>query len=397
MEKLSQRLGKLSPSATFAMSAKSAELVRRGIDVINMSVGEPDFNTPDFIKDAGKQAIDNNITRYSPVPGYLNLREAICRRLLQDHGLEYEPSCIVVSNGAKQSIANTILALVNPGDEVIVPTPCWVSYRQLILLAGGVPVEVFAGVESGFKVTPEQIEAAVTPKTRLLMLNSPCNPSGAVYSRGELEAIAEVVRSHEGLMVISDEIYEKISFCGRLTSIAELPGMRERTIIVNGVSKAYAMTGWRIGYIAAPLWVAKGCSLLQGQYTSGPSSISQMAALAAFDSDQSCCETMRAAFQKRRDLISGLTADIPGLEVSSPMGAFYLFPKCSHYFGKTLRGHVIANATDFVMYLLEEAHVACVAGDSFGAPEYFRMSFALAEERITEAVGRIKSALAKKQ
>jgi len=373
------------------MAQKSAELAASGIDVINMSVGEPDFNTPDFIKDAGKRAIDDNVTRYSPVAGYVPLRKAICARLLADHGLVYDPSEIVVSNGAKQSIANVIMTLVNPGDEVVIPAPFWVSYSQAVLLAEGVPVPVFAGVESEFKPTAGQIRAAMTPKTRLVILNSPCNPTGAVYSAAELEEIAAVVKAHEGVMVLSDEIYEKISFCGRIPSIAELPGMQERTVIVNGVSKAYAMTGWRIGYIAAPAWLAKACVTLQGQYTSGPASMSQMAALEAFASDQSCCESMRAQFERRRDLIVSLVREIPGLSCTVPSGAFYLFPKCSSFFGKKLNGRLISNATDFVMYLLEEAHVACVAGDSFGAPDYFRMSFALSEDRIAEAVRRIET------
>jgi len=390
---LSNRLQSLRPSATFAMSQKSAELQAQGIDVINMSVGEPDFDTPDHIKAAGKKAIDDNITRYSPVPGYVGLRKAIQKRIKEDHGLDYAIDQIIVSNGAKQSITNAILALINPGDEVLIPAPYWVSYSQMVLLAEGTPIELYAGIDQDFKITPDQLEKAITPRTKLIFFNSPSNPTGAVYSKAELEAIAEVIKKHDGLLVLSDEIYEKISYCGKLTSIAELPGMQERTIMVNGVSKAYAMTGWRIGYIAAPQWIAKGCNVLQGQYTSGPGSISQKAAEAAFAEDQACCETMRQAFEKRRDLITRLAKDIPGLETNTPEGAFYLFPKCSYYFGKTLKGHKINDATDFAMYLLEEAHVACVAGDSFGAPEHFRMSYALSDERITEALTRIKNAL----
>lgn len=387
---ISDRLMSLQPSATFAMAQKSAELAAQGVDVINMSVGEPDFDTPDFVKAAGKKAIDDNFTRYSPVAGFADLRRAVCERLRADHGLVYDPACIVVSNGAKQSIANVVLATVNPGDEVVIPAPYWVSYSQVVLLAGGVPVPVFAGVEAGFKPTAEQIGSAITAKTRLVILNSPSNPTGAVYSREELEAIAAVVKAHEGVMVLSDEIYEKISFCGHISSIAELPGMQDRTVVVGGVSKAYAMTGWRIGYIAAPAWLAKACTTLQGQYTSGPASMCQMAALEAFSSDQSCCERMRASFERRRDLLVGLIREVPGLECSVPDGAFYLFPRCSSFFG---RRDGVENATDFVMFLLEKAHVACVAGDSFGAPDYFRMSFALSEERIAEAVSRIGRAL----
>ncbi|MCQ2183384.1 MAG: pyridoxal phosphate-dependent aminotransferase [Bacteroidales bacterium] len=390
---LSTRLQSLKPSATLAMSQKSAELQAQGIDIINMSVGEPDFNTPDHIKAAGKKAIDDNITRYSPVPGYPGLRKAIQNRIKEDHGLDYAIDQIIVSNGAKQSITNAILTLINPGDEVLIPAPYWVSYSQMVLLAEGTPIELYAGIEQDFKITPDQLQKAITPRTKLLLLNSPCNPTGTVYSKSELEALAEIIRSHDDILILSDEIYEKITYCGKVTSIAELPGMQERTIIVNGVSKAYAMTGWRIGYIAAPQWIAKGCNILQSQYTSGPGSISQKAAEAAFAQDQSCCEEMRKAFEKRRDLITRLAKEIPGLESNTPEGAFYLFPKCSSFFGKTLKGHKISNATDFVMYLLEVAHVACVSGDAFGAPEYFRMSYALSDERITEALTRIKNAL----
>lgn len=390
---LSTRIQKLSPSATFAMAQKSAELLAQGIDVINMSVGEPDFDTPDFIKESGKQAIDNNITRYSPVSGYLKLRESICRRLMADHGLSYKPSQIVVSNGAKQSIANAMLALINPGDEVIIPSPYWVTYSQSVLLADGAPIIIPTKIEADFKISPAQLENAITDRTRLLILNAPSNPTGSVYSASELAAIAEVIKAHDGVLVLSDEIYEKLSYCGKVMSIAELPGMQERTIVVNGVSKAYAMTGWRIGYMAAPLWIAEACNVLQGQYTSGPCSISQMAAETAFSSSQSACDQMCSSFEKRRDLICNLLDKVPGLECNTPMGAFYVFPKCSSFFGKTLKGFTISNSSDFVMYLLSEAHVACVAGDAFGAPEHFRMSFALSPERISEAVRRIQTAL----
>lgn len=394
MNTLSNRLLALSPSATFAMSERSAELRSQGIDVINMSVGEPDFHTPDAIKDAAKAAIDANVTTYSPVPGYADLKKAVCAKLLRENSLKYEPSQIVVSNGAKQSITNTVLALVNPGDEVIIPAPYWVSYPQMVRLAGGVPVFVHAGIENDFKITAAQLEAAITPRTRLLILCSPCNPTGSIYSAEELAALASVIQSHEGMYVISDEIYEHLNYSGAHSSIASVPGMVERTVIVNGVSKAYAMTGWRIGFIAAPLWIAKGCSLLQGQYTSGPCSVSQMAALAAWNGDQDCVEQMRRAFARRRDLIVSLAREIPGLEVNVPQGAFYLFSKCSSYFGKRYGERVIRNSSDFAMYLLEIGHVATVGGDAFGDPDCFRMSYALSDENIAEAMHRIAAALA---
>lgn len=402
MDKLSDRLLSMAPSATLAMSAKSAELKAQGIDVINMSVGEPDFNTPDAIKDAAKKAIDDNITRYSPVPGYADLKKAIAAKLLRENSLEYAPSQIVVSSGAKHCIANAIMALVNPGDEVIIPAPYWVSYPQLATLAGGVPVHIPATIDNDFKITPAQLEAAITPRTRLIILCSPCNPTGSIYSREELNALAEVILAHERIIVISDEIYEHLNYSGAHASIATCPGMKERTAIVNGVSKAYAMTGWRIGFIAAPEWIAKGCSLLQGQFTSGPCSVSQMAAIAAWNGDQQCVETMRRAFQRRRDLIVKLAREIPGLEVNVPQGAFYLFPKCSSYFGRkcaecetagSWSGRTIENSTDFAMFLLEVGHVATVSGDAFGSPECFRMSYALSDDNITEALKRISKAL----
>ena len=353
MAQLSNRLNRLAPSATLAMSQKSSEMKAQGIDVINMSVGEPDFNTPDHIKAAAKKAVDDNYSRYSPVPGYPDLRKAISAKLKNENGLDYSPSEILVSNGAKQSVCNTIMALVNEGEEVIIPAPYWVSYPQMVKLAGGEPVIVNAGFEQNFKMTPEQLEAAITPKTRMLILCSPSNPTGSVYSQQELAALAEVILRHEDLFVLADEIYEHINYVGEHASIAKVEGMRERAIIVNGVSKAYAMTGWRIGYIAAPEWIVKGCNKLQGQYTSGPCSVSQKAAEAAYTLDQECVETMRQAFQRRRDLIVELAKDIPGLEVNVPEGAFYLFPKCSSFFGKTDGKHTISNSTDFAMYLLE--------------------------------------------
>ena len=335
MAQLSDRLQRLAPSATLAMSQKSSEMKAQGIDVINMSVGEPDFNTPDHIKAAAKKAVDENFSRYSPVPGYADLRTAIAEKLKKENGLDYTTSEILVSNGAKQSVCNTLMALVNDGDEVIIPAPYWVSYPQMVKLAGGEPVIVEAGFDQNFKMTPEQLEAAITPKTRMLILCSPSNPTGSVYSKDELAALAEVIKRHEDLFVLADEIYEHINYVGRHESIAQFPGMKERAIIVNGVSKAYAMTGWRIGYIAAPEWIVKGCNKLQGQYTSGPCSVSQKAAEFAYTASQDCVEEMRKAFERRRDLIVRLAKDIPGLEVNVPEGAFYLFPKCSSFYGKT--------------------------------------------------------------
>ena len=395
MAQLSNRLNRLAPSATLAMSQKSSEMKAQGIDVINMSVGEPDFNTPDHIKEAAKKAIDENYSRYSPVPGYPDLRKAIVAKLKNENGLEYGINEILVSNGAKQSVCNTVMALCNDGDEVIIPAPYWVSYPQMAKLAGAEPVIVNAGFEQNFKMTPEQLEAAITPKTRMLILCSPSNPTGSVYSQEELDALAKVILSHEELYVLADEIYEHINYVGKHASIAKAEGMRERTIIVNGVSKAYAMTGWRIGYIAAPEWIVKGCNKLQGQYTSGPCSVSQKAAEAAYTMDHTCVETMRQAFQRRRDLIVELAKDIPGLEVNVPEGAFYLFPKCSSFYGKACGDKVVNNSTDLAMFLLEEGHVATVGGDAFGDPECFRMSYATSDDNIREAMKRIKETLAK--
>lgn len=394
MTQLSDRLNRLAPSATLAMSQKSGEMKAQGIDVINMSVGEPDFNTPDHIKEAAKKAIDENYSRYSPVPGYADLRKAIVNKLKNENGLEYSTSEILVSNGAKQSVCNTVMALVNDGEEVIIPAPYWVSYPQMVKLAGGTPVIVEAGFEQNFKMTPEQLEAAITPKTRMLILCSPSNPTGSVYSAEELEGLAEVIKKHDGLYVLADEIYEHINYVGKHNSIAHIEGMKERTIIVNGVSKAYAMTGWRIGFIAAPEWIVKGCNKLQGQYTSGPCSVSQKAAEAAYTTSQECVETMRKAFERRRDLIVELAKEIPGLEVNKPEGAFYLFPKCSSFYGKSYNGKTINNSTDLAMFLLETGHVATVGGDAFGDPHCFRMSYATSDENIREAMKRIKETLA---
>ncbi len=394
MAQLSNRLQRLAPSATLAMSQKSSEMKAQGIDVINMSVGEPDFDTPEHIKNAAKLAIDENYTRYSPVPGYPELRQAIARKLERENHLHYQPSEILVSNGAKQSVCNTVMALVNPGEEVIIPAPYWVSYPQMALLAGGTPVFVEATFEQNFKMTPEQLEAAITPKTRLLILCSPSNPTGSVYNKEELRALANIILKHEDLYVLADEIYEHINYVGHHESIAQFPGMKERTIIVNGVSKAYAMTGWRIGYIAAPEWIVKGCNKLQGQYTSGPCSMSQKAAEFAYIQSQECVEEMRLAFERRRNLIVKLARQIPGLEVNVPEGAFYLFPKCSSFYGKTTpNGKVINNSTDLAMFLLEVGHVATVGGDAFGDPNCFRMSYATSDDNIREAMRRIGEAL----
>lgn len=395
MAELSNRLNRLAPSATLAMSQKSSEMKAQGVDVINLSVGEPDFNTPDHIKEAAKKAIEDNFSRYSPVPGYPELRKAIVAKLKNENGLDYSMSEILVSNGAKQSVCNTVMALVNDGEEVIIPAPYWVSYPQMVKLAGGTPVIVNAGFDQDFKMTPEQLEAAITPKTRMLILCSPSNPTGSVYSKEELEALAEVIKRHEGLYVLADEIYEHINYVGHHESIAQFPGMKECSIIVNGVSKAYAMTGWRIGFIAAPEWIVKGCNKLQGQYTSGPCSVSQKAAEAAYTTSQECVETMRKAFERRRDLIVSLAKEIPGLEVNCPQGAFYLFPKCSSFYGKSYEGRKIETSTDLAMFLLEEGHVATVGGDAFGDPECFRMSYATSDDNIREAMRRIKETLAK--
>jgi aspartate aminotransferase len=397
MTQLSDCLKRLSPSATLAMSQKSNEMKANGVDVINMSVGEPDFNTPDHIKEAAKKAVDDNFSRYSPVPGYVDLRKAIVEKLKSENQLEYGVTEISVSNGAKQCVCNAVLALVNPGEEVIIPAPYWVSYPEMVEIAGGKSVYIDTDLSTNFKITPEQLENAITEKTRMLILCSPSNPTGSVYSKDELEALAEVIKKHENLYVVSDEIYEHISYIGNHESIAQFSGMRERTIIINGVSKAYAMTGWRIGFLAAPEWIAKGCNKLQGQYTSGPCSVSQKAAEAAYTGSQQCVEDMRLVFERRRNLIVKLAKDIPGLEVNVPEGAFYLFPKCSSFFGKEYGKYKISNSTDLAMYLLEEGHVATVSGDAFGAPDYFRMSYATDDKTITEALNRIKVALAKLQ
>ena len=397
MNKLADRLNRLSPSATLAMSQKSQELKAQGVDVINMSVGEPDFNTPDNIKEAAKKAVDDNWSRYSPVPGYPTLRKAIVEKLKNENGLEFTEAQISVSNGAKQAVCNAIMALVNPGEEVIVPAPYWVSYPEMVKLADGNPVIVGAGIEQNFKITGAQLEAAITPKTKMLILCSPSNPTGSVYTKAELKELADVLAKYPNIYVVADEIYEHINYIGAHESIAQFPEICDRVIIVNGVSKAYAMTGWRIGYLAAAEWIVKGCNKLQGQYTSGPCSVSQMASLEAYKGSQQAVEDMRQAFQRRRDLIVKLAKEIPGLEVNVPEGAFYLFPKCSSYYGKSYNGTTINNSDDLAMYLLTEAHVATVGGGSFGSPECFRMSYATSDENIIEAIRRIKEALAKLQ
>ena len=393
MNNLSDRLNRLSPSATLAMSQKSSEMKAQGIDVINLSVGEPDFNTPDHIKAAAIKAVEDNWSRYSPVPGYPELKKAIVNKLKKENGLDYSPSQILCSNGAKQSVCNAIMALINAGDEVIIPAPYWVSYPQMVLLAEGTPVFIDAPIEQDFKITPEQLEDAITPATRVLILCSPSNPTGSVYSKEELEALKNVLLKHERIIVVADEIYEHINYVGEHASMASFEDIKERVVIVNGVSKAYAMTGWRIGFIAAPEWIVKGCNKLQGQYTSGPCSVSQKAAEAAFSGDQQCVEDMRKAFERRKDLIVKLAKEIPGLEVNNPQGAFYLFPKCSSFFGKEYEGTKISTSTDLALFILDKAHVATVAGDAFGSPECFRMSYATSDENIVEAMRRIKEAL----
>ena len=397
MAQLSSRLNRLAASATLAMSQKSSEMKAQGIDVINMSVGEPDFNTPDHIKAAAQKAIDNNYSKYSPVAGYPDLRKVIVAKLKNENGLDYTAAEISVSNGAKQCVCNAVLALVDDGDEVIIPAPYWVSYPQMVKLAGGTPVIVPAGFEQDFKMTAQQLEEAITPKTRMLILCSPSNPTGSVYTAEELAALAEVILKHDDLFVLADEIYEHINYTGKHASIASVPGMKERSIIINGVSKAYAMTGWRIGFAAAPEWIIKGLNKLQGQYTSGPCSVSQKAAEEAYVASQQCVEDMRIAFERRRNLIVELAKDIPGLDVNVPQGAFYLFPKCSSFFGKTDGKRVINNSSDLAMYLLEEGHVATVGGDAFGDPECFRMSYATSDDNIREAMKRIKTCLSKLQ
>jgi len=395
MYPVSDRLASLSPSETLAMSQKSNELKAQGFDVINLSVGEPDFNTPDHIKEAAKKAVDNNFSFYSPVPGYPALRNAICAKLKSENGFDYKPEQIVCSNGAKQSVCNVLLAIIGKGDEVIIPAPYWVSYPEMVKIADGTSVFVSAGIDQDFKITASQLEAAITPKTKAIILCSPSNPTGSVYTKSELKELADVLAKYPAIIILSDEIYEHINYLGTHESIAQFDNVRERVVIINGVSKAYAMTGWRIGWIAAPKWIASACNTLQGQYTSGPCSVAQKAAEAAYTGTQDCIEIMRKAFERRKKLVVDLARRIPGLKVNDPQGAFYIFPDCSSYFGKSFNGKVIENSGDLSMYLLEEGHVACVGGGAFGAPDCLRFSYATSDENIVKAFGWIKDALAK--
>ena len=395
MDQISNRVQALAPSQTLAMSQKSAELKAQGVDVINLSVGEPDFPTPAHIKDAAKKAIDDNFTFYTPVPGYMSLRKAISEKLKNENKVDFAPEQIVVSGGAKQSLCNVVLSVVNPGDEVVIPTPAWVSYVEMVNLAGGKSVEVQATIEHDFKITPEQLEGAITERTRLIMFNSPCNPTGSVYTRAELQALVDVLARHPQVLVMSDEIYEHINFTGEFTSMASFPEIADRVCLVNGVSKAYAMTGWRIGFLAAPLWLARATGKLQSQYTSGASSIAQKAAEAAYGGPQECVEQMRQAFERRRDLIVGLARTVPGWKVNVPQGAFYLFPEVSGCLGKRYGDYVIETDSDLAMYLLQEAHVATVAGSAFCSPGYIRLSYATSDDNIVKAIERIRTALEK--
>lgn len=392
---VSERLAALSPSETLAMSQKSNELKAQGIDVINLSVGEPDFYTPDHIKEAAKQAVDNNFSFYSPVPGYPALRNAICAKLKSENGLDYKPEQIVCSNGAKQSVCNVILAVISKGDEVIIPAPYWVSYPEMVILADGTNVPVYAGIDQDFKITPAQLESVITAKTKAIILCSPSNPTGSVYTKDELKGLADVLAKYPNIIIISDEIYEHINYGGAHESIAQFENVADRVVIVNGVSKGYAMTGWRLGWIAAPKWIASACNTLQGQYTSGPCSVTQKAAEAAYTGDQTCVETMRIAFERRKKLVVELARQIPGLKVNDPQGAFYIFPDCSSFYGKSYNGREISNSGDLALYLLEEGHVACVGGGAFGAPDCIRMSYATSDENLVKAFAWIKEALAK--
>lgn len=395
MTQVSARIANLSVSETLAMSQKSNELKAQGINVINLSVGEPDFYTPDHIKAAAKKAIDDNFSFYSPVPGYLSLRQAISKKLETENGLSYKPEQIICSNGAKQAVCNAVLSVVNPDDEVIIPAPCWVSYIEMVKLAEGKSIVIHTGIEQNFKITPAELEAAITPKTRAIILCSPSNPTGSIYSKAELKGLADVLAKHPNIIIISDEIYEHINYTGKHESIAQFESIRERVVIINGVSKAYAMTGWRLGWMAAPQWIAAACNKLQGQYTSGASSIAQKAAEAAYLGGQQCVEDMRQAFVRRRDLIVKLASEIEGFKVNKPEGAFYLFPECSYYLGKSYNGRSIKTSADLAMFLLEEGHVACVGGLAFEAANYIRFSYATSDENIIEAMKRVKETLAK--
>lgn len=393
MHEASELISRLSESATLAMARISRELKAKGLDIISLSLGEPDFNTPDFIKEAAKQAIDDNYSHYPPVNGYVELREAISQKFKRDNGLEYTADQIVVSTGAKQSIANVVLSVVNPGDEVILPAPYWVSYSDIVKVAGGIPVEVRTSIEDDFKLTAAQLEDAISSKTKLIIYSSPCNPSGSVYTKEELEALATVLRKHEHVLVLSDEIYELINFTDAHASLATLDGMYERTITVNGVSKGFAMTGWRLGYLGAPLWIAKACAKIQGQFTSAPCGIAQMAAKAAVEADPSSVDFMKEAFLRRRDLMIEGLQTIDGLKINEPKGAFYIFPDASSFFGKSDGTTTINNVTDLCNYMLEKEHIALVTGEAFGDPNCFRISYAASEDELKKAIDRIKRAL----
>ena len=391
---LSDRINAMEVSATLGMAAKTRELKAEGKDIIGLSLGEPDFDIPNFIKEAAIEAIQQNYSKYTPIDGYLELREAICEKFKRDNNLSYKPSQIVVSTGAKQCLANVALAMLNPGDEVIFPAPYWVSYKEIAKMAGGVPIEVHTTIENNFKITPAQLEAAITPKTKMVWFNTPCNPSGSIYSKAELEALAVVLRKHPHIFILSDEIYEYINFTNeRVTSIAEIDSLYERTITVNGMSKAFAMTGWRIGYMGAPEWIAKACAKIQGQVTSGANAIAQRASIAALKAPKSKIQYMVDEFKRRRDLVLELLNEIEGFKLNIPEGAFYVFPDISSFFGKTLRGRVINNATDFSLYLLEEAMVATVTGEAFGDANCIRFSYAASEKDLREAIRRIKESL----
>ena len=391
---LSDRINAMEVSATLGMAAKTRELKAEGKDIIGLSLGEPDFDIPNFIKEAAIEAIQQNYSKYTPIDGYLELREAICEKFKRDNNLNYKPSQIVVSTGAKQCLANVALAMLNPGDEVIFPAPYWVSYKEIAKMAGGVPIEVHTTIENNFKITPAQLEAAITPKTKMVWFNTPCNPSGSIYSKDELEALAVVLRKHPHIFILSDEIYEYINFTNeRVTSIAEINGLYERTITVNGMSKAFAMTGWRIGYMGAPEWIAKACAKVQGQVTSGANAIAQRASIAALKAPKSKIQYMVDEFKRRRDLVLELLNEIEGFKLNIPEGAFYVFPDISSFFGKTLRGRIINNASDFSLYLLEEAMVATVTGEAFGDANCIRFSYAASEKDLREAIRRIKESL----
>ncbi|MBN2274327.1 MAG: pyridoxal phosphate-dependent aminotransferase [Bacteroidales bacterium] len=393
MESLSQRVNALSPSATIAMNQRSRDLRAKGVDVINMGVGEPDFNTPDHIKEAAKKAIDDNFSFYPPVAGYPDLKKAIVSKFKRENDLDFTPEQILVSSGAKHSLANALMAIIDKGDEVIIPAPYWVSYLELVKLCEGKPVVIEAKFENDFKITPAQLQNAITPKTKAFMICSPSNPSGAVYSKDELKAFAGILLKHERIITLSDEIYEHINFVGRHESLAQFPALKERVVVINGVSKAYAMTGWRIGYMGAPLWITKACDKLQGQMTTGACTIAQKAAVAALTMEQQCVEDMREAFYRRKVLMVKLVRDIEGLKVYDPEGSFYVFPLVTYYLGKSVNGRTINNTTDLCLYLLEEAHISTVPGEAFGDPDCIRISFANSDENLIEAMRRMKEAL----